>query len=116
MASLGFVALRCADLGESRRFYELVGLTFDEEQHGGGPRHLSTDLDGVVLELYPARSGDKRTDLATVGLTVPNVDGLAERLRAAGYEADRPAGSPTLVATDPDGRSVRISSATSPSL
>jgi hypothetical protein len=41
--------LQCADLKQSRRFYELVGLTFSEEQHGSGPRHLSSDLDGIVL-------------------------------------------------------------------
>jgi lactoylglutathione lyase len=111
MVKLGFVALRCADLEESRRFYELVGLTFTEEQHGSGPRHLSTEMDGVVFELHPAKHGGARMDLATVGLTVTNIDGLEVRLSGAGVAAVRADGAVVVVASDPDGRRVRISPA-----
>jgi len=111
MVSFGFVALRCADLEKSRRFYEVVGLTFVAEQHGQGPPHLSSDLGGVVLDLYPARSDGERADLATVGLTVSDLEGLEDRLRAAGYDVECARGSATLVVPDPDGRRVRISSA-----
>ena len=111
MVKLGFVALRCADLEASRRFYELIGLMFVEEQHGSGPRHLSSDLYGVVLELYPAKHLSERVDLATVGLTLADIDGLETRLIADGFEAERVDGARTVVATDPDGRRVRISSA-----
>lgn len=74
MVSLGFVALRCGDLERSRRFYEVLGLAFAEEKHGDGPRHLSTKLDGAVLELYRRRSEEGGPDLATLGLKVADPD------------------------------------------
>ncbi len=111
MVRLGFVALRCADLEASRAFYELVGLAFVEEQHGSGPRHLSSDVAGVVVELYPAKATGDRADLATIGLTVADLAQVERRLRDAGLVTRWADGSATVVATDPDGRRVRITMA-----
>jgi hypothetical protein len=37
-------------------FYESLDIRFREEQHGRGPVHWAADLDGLVLEVYPAQS------------------------------------------------------------
>jgi hypothetical protein len=34
-------------------FYEALGLTFTEEQHGAGPVHFACEQEGFVIELYP---------------------------------------------------------------
>jgi lactoylglutathione lyase len=111
MPHLEFLTLRCADLARSRRFYELLGLEFDEEQHGAGPRHLSTDLGGTVLELYPAQSPSERTDLATIGLTVTDLVAIEARIQGAGVPVKRSAVADALITTDPDGRRVRLADA-----
>lgn len=50
--SVVLVVLRCEDLATSLRFYERLGLSFVEEQHGGGPVHFASELpSGLVLEL-----------------------------------------------------------------
>ncbi len=111
MVRFGLVALRCTDLEASRVFYELVGLEFVEEQHGNGPRHLSSEIDGVVVELYPARASGDRADLATIGLTVADLDEVEQRLQMGGHSTQRATDSATVVTTDPDGRRVRITKA-----
>lgn len=108
MVRFGFVALRCADLEASTAFYELVGLVFVEEQHGNGPRHLSSEIDGVVVELYPATATGDRADLATIGLIVPDLDEVEQRLQEGGHSTQRAADQATVVTSDPDGRRVRI--------
>ena len=47
------LVLRCADIDRSQQFYSALGLEFGFEQHGDQPGHYSTELDGVLLELYP---------------------------------------------------------------
>ena len=50
---LTLLVIRCRNLELSRLFYEGLDLKFIQEKHGKGPKHYSTEIDGVVLELYP---------------------------------------------------------------
>lgn len=52
--NLSLVVLRCANLDQSRQFYETLGIVFTPEQHGSGPHHYSARLGPTILELYPA--------------------------------------------------------------
>jgi hypothetical protein len=40
---------------EVQRFFEALGLTFQNEKHGDGPAHVSCERNGQVLEIYPER-------------------------------------------------------------
>jgi catechol 2,3-dioxygenase-like lactoylglutathione lyase family enzyme len=111
MVHIEFLALRCADLTRSTRFYELLGLEFVEEQHGSGPRHLSCNLGGTVLELYPARGSGERLDLATIGLTVTDLVATQTRIQDADLPIKRPVDADALITTDPDGRRIRLAGA-----
>ncbi len=83
---LSLLVLRCSDLAKSKAFYEGLGLTFKDEQHGKGPKHLSTQIGDAVLELYPL---DKNpTTGLRFGLTIPGVD--------------------SQVVKDPDGHTIEI--------
>ena len=48
-----FLTILTPALDGSRAFYKRLGCSFAAEQHGRGPRHYSTVLDAVPLELYP---------------------------------------------------------------
>ncbi|MFE7485438.1 glyoxalase/bleomycin resistance/dioxygenase family protein [Streptomyces sp. NPDC057552] len=73
-------------------FYTSLGLTFTKEQHGTGPEHYATELNGSVFELYPASARRPATGSLRLGLTLP-----------AGPHTP-PVGRYTH--TDPDGRTV----------
>ena len=87
-AELDVIVLRCADLDMTRNFYEDLDIEFNEERHGQGPRHFSTQFGSAVLELYPANERFP-VDQATVGIVT-----------------DGPV--PCGPLTDPDGRHVMV--------
>lgn len=107
---LGLVVLRVRDLTVSRVFYEALGLTFQEETHGGGPAHLSSTAAGVVFELYPRRSDVDSTSAVRIGFTVDSID------RALGAVGSTPVVAPPrstpwgrrTVVQDPDGHTVEL--------
>lgn len=101
--SLAYLVLRCADLSASRQFYEALGLKFVEEQHGTGPKHLSCDLDGVIVELYPGRK--KGSPSLRFGLYVADVSARLQGLSAIGVQTPTHTAS---VVRDPDGNTVEL--------
>lgn len=108
---LNLLVIRVADLAKSRAFYESLGLSFLEERHGNGPIHLSAQLNGSVLELYPIASS-LTTAGTRFGLLVPGVDRVVDRAITAGgllisAATDSPWGRRAVV-TDPDGHKVEL--------
>lgn len=105
-ASLDLLVLYCSDLAESLRFYQLLGLDLTREQRGPEtPVYYSTELSGgLILELYPAPTGV--TSRVRLGLTVPDRDEVADRLRTAGFTVKR-----SDLAVDPDGNRVQLAEA-----
>ncbi|MET9706820.1 glyoxalase/bleomycin resistance/dioxygenase family protein [Streptomyces griseus] len=79
-------------LNACQAFYTELGLTFVTEQHGPGPEHYATQLDGTVFELYPASPRRPATGSLRLGLTIPAGPRTA------------PVGQHTH--SDPDGRTV----------
>lgn len=109
---LTYLVLPCHNLAATRRFYELLGLTFAEEKHGDGPTHFSVDVAGVVIELYPRRGEDREAVPRRLGLAVPDPAGTVAALRAAGFEPLLSVSVPSAerhCLLDPDGRTVELS-------
>ena len=104
---MSLVVMRVADLSASRHFYEGLGLTFVEEQHGRGPEHLSTVLGGVVFELYPLRSGSSTAGLR-LGLRVVDLDAITRQLGEAVLSDSDRDGDRLVVIQDPDGHKVEL--------
>ncbi|MFO0619076.1 MAG: VOC family protein [Polyangiaceae bacterium] len=98
------LVLRCADLEASRRFYEALGLDFQEERHGDGPRHLSATVGGAVVELYPADA--RGSSNVRWGLRVDDLDAVLARLAALGIAVRRD--GEAHVVLDPDGSRVEL--------
>ena len=84
MTTLSLLVLRALDPDRLARFYGAFGLSFRAEQHGSGPLHHACDLNGFVLEIYPASSSSPRTSGARLGFRVASIN---EALRACGSEA-----------------------------
>jgi len=84
MTTLSLLVLRAVDPGRLARFYGAFGLSFRTEQHGNGPLHHACDLNGSVLEIYPASSASPRTSGARLGFCVSSID---QALKACGSEA-----------------------------
>jgi predicted enzyme related to lactoylglutathione lyase len=109
---LCLVVIRVTDLARARRFYESLGLTFREEQHGSGPAHLACELGDSVVEIYPAKSAEDLTTRTRLGFRVTDLDALAEAAaRANGSMATPPLASPwgrRAVLRDPDGHFVEL--------
>lgn len=104
--SLAYVVLRCADLERSRQFYEALGLYLSAEQHGKGSKHYSSDLGGVVLELYPLAG--RATSGLRLGLVVSDLDRVIESLRSWGAEVATTASPVTATVADPDGHQIAL--------
>ncbi len=45
--------IRTQEVERTREFFETLGLTFVQEQHGDGPVHFACEANGVVFEIYP---------------------------------------------------------------
>lgn len=90
---ISYLVIYASDPAASARWYEsALGLRFQREHHGGGPVHYSTEIDGTVVELFPA--GDDHPITRTrIGLTVPDPYGV------------RPEES---IITDPDGNTIAV--------
>ena len=53
---LNLIVLRSPEPVKSVAFYQLLGIGFEQEQHGTGPVHWAAETGSVVLEIYPAQS------------------------------------------------------------
>ena len=95
---LNYFVLYVSDLDASRDWYgSALGLRFTRERHNGGPVHYSTEIDGTVLELYPA-TGDRPRSRVRIGVSV--------------RDPFRKRPAPTTI-TDPDGNVIAIEASVS---
>jgi catechol 2,3-dioxygenase-like lactoylglutathione lyase family enzyme len=106
--ALSLLVIRSPDLDRCRRFYEALGLTFTEDQHGSGPRHLAAVLaGGTVLEIYPSSDtglvGRGTVADIRLGFIVDDLPTALAAVRAPPQPSDVQA-----VVTDPDGRRVEL--------
>ena len=108
MPALSYLVLRCADLELSRQFYEALGVQLLPEQHGSGLKHYSSDVGGVILELYPF--GGKPTSGLQIGFVVPDLGRVVEVLRSqwATVAMEDSGSAAAVTVTDPDGHRIEL--------
>jgi catechol 2,3-dioxygenase-like lactoylglutathione lyase family enzyme len=104
---LSSFVLRSPDVDAARRFYEAIGLSWQEEQHAGGPRHHSSRVGETLFELYPTRDGGGgRVRLA---FHVANVSRAADAaIAAGGRRVPGKSHDAPVVVEDPDGNQVEL--------
>jgi lactoylglutathione lyase len=118
--SFSLIVIRSFNLEAALSFYGALGLRFVQEQHGSGSVHYSSELSGVVLEIYPAQAGavpePKAAGLNMLGFRVTSLDDTLAKLQALGIE---PKAAPKdaewgrwVNVRDPDGCLVQLNQAT----
>jgi len=102
---INLLVLRCKDIEVAKRFYEKLGFEFIEEQHGKGPVHYSSDVGGVLLELYPLK-GELPLEQSRLGFAVElkYMEAMQNEMLSS-YEFD---GIEVMVVQDPDGRKIEL--------
>ena len=93
-------------------FYKMLGMDFQEEQHGSGPVHWAAELDGVVLEIYAAKSTDEVDVTTRLGFDVNDAGSVLNTLRLSDVEIisdlKQTKWGLRAVVKDSDGRSVDL--------
>jgi predicted enzyme related to lactoylglutathione lyase len=113
---VSLIVLRTAHVESTLAFYRAFGLEFAEEQHGSGPIHFSSEVNGTVLEIYPGAEGSappRQNGGATMlGFRVGSVDTIVTLLQQLGAQVvSAPKTSDwgrRAVVLDYDGRAVEI--------
>lgn len=108
---LVLIVIKSADIENLKDFYEEIGLVFQAEQHGKGPVHYSSVLNGIVFEIYPLYQ-DETPSLNRLGFEVQALDELVEKLKSDGVKI---ISSPKnkmwgymAIIEDPEGRKVEL--------
>ena len=118
MTEMASLVLYAADPGTTAAFYRAIDVELGDEDHGGGPVHLATELGPVHFAIYPTEAPGRARERRSGGSFFPGfyvasldraVAALARAGAAvlAGHE-QMPWGC-RVVAEDPDGRAVEVS-------
>ncbi len=107
------IVLYSNNAGAVKKFYQTLGLSFVEEQHGSGPKHYAAQLKhNSVLEIYPAKYGgvslcDSADCSSKIMLVVSGLDGIISALENSGVVVKK--SKKYTAVCDPDGRAVMLS-------
>lgn len=109
---LNLIVIRAMEPSRTLSFYTMLGMTFQQEQHGSGPVHWAADLDGIVLEIYPAKSADEVDAATRLGFNVNDAVSVLDTLRLSDVtiisELKKTKWGLRAVVRDSDGRSVEL--------
>ena len=117
---LNLVVLRSPDIDRAASFYREMGLLFTRHSHGAGPVHYSSEVDGLVFEIYPLASASTPTVSTRIGFRVDSVDEIVPLLARLGAKivtapADSEWGRRAIV-KDLDGHAVELLAAKTPTV
>ena len=81
---VNLVVLRSSDIDRGAAFYRQMGLLFTKHSHGTGPEHYSSEVSGVIFELYPLTPKSSATTGTRIGFRVDSVDSVVKLLTEIG--------------------------------
>lgn len=77
---LNLVVLRSPDIDRAADFYRQMGLLFTRHSHGTGPQHFSSEVSGIVFEIYPLTATSPPTTGTRIGFRIDSVDEVVPML------------------------------------
>ncbi len=87
---INLIVIRTDKPKELSDFYEQLGMKFEYHQHGKGTWHYSTELEGVVFEIYPLMKNQEIPNKSLrLGFTVEYLDELITNLKKDNIEVVR---------------------------
>ena len=110
---LNLLVLKSHNIHALKNQYEALGLIFDYHQHGEkSPWHYSTDIDGLIFEIYPL-SPKKEVDNSTrLGFEVENIEQTIEKMLIQNWVIKNPLKTTSYgtvaVLQDMEGRKIEI--------
>ena len=106
------VVIRSTDMNGTMAFYRSLGIDFNDDQHGSGPRHFAADLGGIVFEIDPTKKPEDVDRTNRLGFSLPDIHTAIISIRDLGATiVEEPKDSDwglRAVVRDPDGRSVEL--------
>jgi lactoylglutathione lyase len=110
---INLIVLKTAQPGKLVRFYQQLGMNFEEHRHGNGPLHFAAEINDVVFEIYSlSKESGPADNTLRLGFTVSKLDHLVENLQRSGVKIIR---NPTMtewgyqaLIEDPDGRKIEL--------
>ena len=109
---MNLIVVRSLEPSRTLAFYKMLGLDFHEEQHGSGPVHWAADLDGLVLEIYPAKSAEEVNVTTRLGFDVNDAASVLNTLQLSDVkiisDLKQTKWGLRAVVRDADGRSVEL--------
>lgn len=93
--------------------YELLGFEFDYHQHGNGPFHFASEIDGFVFEIYPlTKSMEKADNSIRLGFNIEELETKMKQLENSNWVIKSPLSETewglTSVVQDLDGRKIEL--------
>lgn len=87
---INLIVIRTDKPKELSAFYEQFGMKFEYHQHGKGTWHYSTELEGIIFEIYPLMKNQNAPDkFLRLGFTIENLDELIINLKKNNVEIFR---------------------------
>lgn len=116
MTTLNLLVIRAKKPEMLAAFYNKLGLTFQEEQHGSGPKHFCSSNGGSIFEIYPLKNPAEGTQNTRLGFMVDSIDGvinaIGDKTRVlvppANFDVNRPGLNRRAVLIDPEGHKVEL--------
>lgn len=112
MTILSLIVLKSKDIEKLKGFYECLGLSFVKEKHDKGAEHYACQIDTIVFELYPLKTGSEADTTTRLGFQVENLAQIIDVLQEKQYQIVAPAQMTefgySAVVKDSDGRSVEL--------
>jgi len=81
---LNLVVIRSKAIDRAVGFYKEMGLLFTQHRHGSGPLHYTSDVDGLIFEIYPLKPDQPPTTGTRIGFHVDDVDRVVGMLSKIG--------------------------------
>ena len=79
---LNLLVIRTSDPEKLKTQYEYLGFSFVYHNHENGPFHYSTNINGVIFEIYPlTKSMTKADGSLRLGFDIENLENKLEELR-----------------------------------
>lgn len=82
---LSYLVIKSDNVDSLMLFYSSLELEFVYHQHENGPFHYSTDLGGIVFEIYPRKSTNHSSNNLRLGFEVNSISNCLTKLKANGF-------------------------------
>ncbi len=109
---LNLVVIRSPNIDHAVVFYKALGLLFTKHAHGSGPEHYSSEIAGMVFEIYPLLEEQSPTTAMRLGFQLDHIDSVLPLLtEIGGTMISPPRDSPwgrRAVLRDLDGHSIEL--------